>query len=112
MRNPARAQLWRAPGRDPWRSPARMRRRGGDVRHRYLRRISMLAALAATVAMSPELAAGQVPPSAARTSAPAGRQTMPRTPWGDPDLRGRWTNTTTTPLERPNDLAGEQGLTA
>ena len=25
----------------------------------------------------------------------------PRTPWGDPDLQGLWTNTTTTPLERP-----------
>ena len=28
-----------------------------------------------------------------------------RTAWGDPDLQGIWTNTTTTPLERPEDLA-------
>ena len=28
----------------------------------------------------------------------------PRTPWGDPDLQGTWTNTTTTPLERPDDI--------
>ncbi len=31
----------------------------------------------------------------------------PRTPWGDPDLQGTWTNVTATPLERPRDLAGK-----
>ena len=34
-----------------------------------------------------------------------------RTPWGHPDLQGTWTNTTTTPLERPEDLAGKEVLT-
>ena len=34
-----------------------------------------------------------------------------RTPWGDPDLRGTWTNTTRTPLERPADLEGKEFLT-
>ena len=34
----------------------------------------------------------------------------PRTAWGDPDLQGRWTNTTTTPLQRPDDLAGRELL--
>ena len=37
--------------------------------------------------------------------------TVPRTPWGDPDLQGLWTNTTTTPLERPADLADKDVLT-
>ena len=32
--------------------------------------------------------------------------TAPRTPWGDPDLQGIWNNSTTTPLERPRELAG------
>ncbi len=36
--------------------------------------------------------------------------TSPRTGWGDPDLQGRWTNSTTTPLERPADLAGRELL--
>ncbi len=31
---------------------------------------------------------------------PGGEQTW-RTPWGDPDLQGAWTNTTTTPFQRP-----------
>ena len=37
---------------------------------------------------------------------------VPRTPWGDPDLRGQWTNATTTPLERPEDLQDKAILTA
>ena len=35
----------------------------------------------------------------------------PRTAWGDPDLQGTWTNTTTTPLERPDDLGDKEVLT-
>jgi hypothetical protein len=35
-----------------------------------------------------------------------------RTPWGDPDLQGIWTNATVTPFERPANLAGKAFLTA
>lgn len=35
------------------------------------------------------------------------RQESPRTPWGDPDLRGYWLNIAYTPLERPDELAGK-----
>jgi hypothetical protein len=35
----------------------------------------------------------------------------PRTPWGDPDLRGYWSNATRTPLQRPADLADKAVLT-
>src|SRR5689334_7561307 len=34
-----------------------------------------------------------------------------RTPWGDPDLQGSWSNATTTPLERPARYAGREFLT-
>jgi hypothetical protein len=34
-----------------------------------------------------------------------------KTPWGDPDLQGTWTNQTLTPLERPAELAGKPVLT-
>ena len=34
-----------------------------------------------------------------------------RTPWGDPDIQGTWTNATTTPLQRPAELAGREFLT-
>ncbi len=35
-----------------------------------------------------------------------------RTPWGDPDLQGIWSNQTPTPLERPDALAGKATLSA
>ena len=35
----------------------------------------------------------------------------PRTPWGDPDLQGTWTNRTTTPLQRPSEFAEQLVLT-
>jgi hypothetical protein len=80
------------------------------MRHGYLRSIGVLAAFAAAVSLSPTLAAGQGKPAATKAAA-VGKGTAPRTPWGDPDLQGVWTNTTTTPLERPDNLAGKQVLT-
>src|SRR5689334_23933746 len=37
--------------------------------------------------------------------------TAPRTPDGQPDLQGVWTNATITPFERPTQLAGKAFLT-
>ena len=54
--------------------------------HRIL---AALFAVAAVVVLMPVSVAGQAP----------------RTPWGDPDLQGLWTNSTTTPLERPDDVS-------
>jgi hypothetical protein len=44
---------------------------------------------------------------------PAGAQRYktPRTPWGDPDLQGLWSNQTSTPLERPDALKDRETLT-
>ena len=35
----------------------------------------------------------------------------PRTPWGDPDLQGRWSNATLTPLQRPAELGDKEFFT-
>ena len=43
-------------------------------------------------------------------SAPVPAQTG-RTPWGEPDLQGVWTNGTTTPLERPASMGTRTMLT-
>ena len=51
-------------------------------------------AILSAVALLPTLTAAQAPG---------------RTPWGDPDLQGVWTNRTTTPLERPSEL-GERAV--
>ena len=37
--------------------------------------------------------------------------TGPRTPWGDPDLQGTYTNKTITPVQRPDELADKAFLT-
>src|ERR1700683_5337923 len=45
---------------------------------------------------------------------PAGAQTqkvLARTPDGQPDLQGVWTNATLTPFERPAQLAGKATIT-
>jgi hypothetical protein len=46
--------------------------------------------------------------------APAVRKawTRPHTPWGEPDLQGKWSYATITPLERPSAQAGREALTA
>ena len=46
-------------------------------------------------------------PAVALAQDPAGA----RTPWGDPDLEGTWTNATLTPLERPRELAAKEFFT-
>jgi hypothetical protein len=70
-------------------------------------------ALAAIVATSLFLLAST--PLAAQTPVPskpsATKTTLARTPWGDPDLQGNWTNKTVTPFERPNALSGKDVLT-
>ena len=49
----------------------------------------------------------------AQTAAASQRQWIPPlTAWGDPDLRGVWDYATMTPLERPQELAGKDVLTA
>ena len=39
------------------------------------------------------------------------RNQAPRTPWGHPDLQGRWTNATLTTLERPVELGSKEFFT-
>jgi hypothetical protein len=55
---------------------------------------------------------GGVPIASAQTGVPA-KETgkAPRTPDGQPDLQGVWTNSTLTPLERPAELAGKTYFT-
>ena len=65
--------------------------------HRVL---AVLLALVIPALFLPVPAAGQA----------AAAESTPMTPWGHPDLQGLWTNKTTTPLERPADLAGKTEL--
>ena len=48
---------------------------------------------------------------AAQQGRKAAQASVPRTPWGHPDLQGTWNNSTITPLERPAKFAGREFLT-
>ena len=76
----------------------RRARREDQMSHRCL---AAVLTIGAVVWLAPAFAAGQA------TTA----STAPRTPWGDPDLQGTYTNKTITPLERPEDLAERAFLT-
>jgi hypothetical protein len=74
--------------------------------HRHL--ASTLAPVIVVALLMQMPAAGQ---ASTKAKAPAKAWTQPRTPDGQPDLQGFWTNSTLTPLERPSELAGKQVLT-
>src|SRR5437667_7233047 len=70
---------------------------------------SLVAAGIAVLALFPADVAGQA--ARAARPAPKASSAKPRTPWGDPDLEGLWSNTTTTPLERLPEASDKQVLT-
>ena len=81
-----------------------MGRTGGDMRDRERASVRWGAAAALCVtALCQGLGAAQPP---ANAGDPA-----PRTPWGEPDLQGIWTDPTATPLERPAQFAGQERFT-
>lgn len=76
--------------------------------------ISTLSNLALAVAITPLLSE---PPLAAQNASAAPKVsakttwTPPRTPSGDPDIQGIWSNASIIPLERPKELEGKQVFT-
>src|SRR5207247_9011407 len=92
--------------------------------HRFLISTGILGAAIAVVSLS--AVAGQAPKSGAPAkagekataapkavkAAPAARTCAPpKPPCGDPDLQGVWNDATSTPLQRPNALSGDDMLT-
>jgi hypothetical protein len=77
------------------------------MRHRMVASFGGLIAIA-VVALATHGVAGQAPaPAAAKPASPATaakKWTVPRTPDGQPDLQGYWTNSTYVPLERPDKV--------
>ena len=69
---------------------------------------SALAAFGVTLLLAP--ANGAEPAAKDAGKAPKS-WTQPRTPDGQPDLQGYWTNGTYIPLERPKELAGKEFYT-
>jgi hypothetical protein len=66
----------------------------------------VIAAAAAITSVSLDRASAQAPSTAAPAPAP-----VLKTPWGDPDLQGIWTDETDTPLQRSAKYAAQEFFT-
>jgi hypothetical protein len=69
----------------------------------------VVAIVTAVSTLIPLAASGQASPTPA---AGAKKWTTPRTPWGEPDLQGTYSNRTITPFERPANVGGREFFTA
>jgi hypothetical protein len=65
-----------------------------------------------TLLMCQNLAAQATAAKAPPAESPAKKWAAPRTPDGQPDLQGTWTNATVTPFQRPAQLGTKQFFTA
>ena len=72
-------------------------------------RITILAVAVTIVAVSPLPALAQATPAPA--PGPAKKWTTPKTPWGEPDLQGAYSNRTITPFERPANVGNREFFT-
>jgi len=76
---------------------------------RFFVSLGVVGIFVAAVLLAPGFAAAQVTPGAAavKATAPAKAWTGARTPDGQPDLQGFWTNAGYTPLQRPDNVTKE-----
>jgi hypothetical protein len=74
---------------------------------RLLAPTGVVAIFVAAVWLAPSLVTAQAPATPATPRPSASKWTPPRTPEGQPDLQGFWTNTTYVPLERPKNVTKE-----
>jgi hypothetical protein len=63
------------------------------------------------VALSAAVLTPVSPASAQASATPGAPAPSPKTPWGEPDLQGIWTDETDTPLQRPPKYANQEFFT-
>src|ERR1700678_2833002 len=80
------------------------------MRERFSGSMLMVAisAAAVVIAVSIDRTSAQAPARSATTPTPAAAL---KTPWGEPDLQGIWTDETDTPLQRPAKYSNQEFFT-
>jgi hypothetical protein len=81
------------------------------MRDRNLVLMGSFAAGVVIACMASVPVAGQTPSVSAQPASAAQTFSVPRTPWGHPDLQGIWNNSTITRLERPKEFETKEFLT-
>jgi hypothetical protein len=77
------------------------------MNHRLLTPMGAVGFILVVAWLAPALVTAQAPAAATQSRTQEKRWTAPRTPDGQPDLQGFWTNTTYVPLQRPKDVTKE-----
>jgi hypothetical protein len=77
------------------------------MNHRVPAQVSVVGLFLAAVWLAPTFLTAQAQTAAGKSRNPAKPWTAPRTPDGQPDLQGFWTNSTYVPLQRPKDVTKE-----
>jgi len=80
------------------------------MRYRWFVSTSPIATTVLIVLLSQPPLFSQAPSASANARVATQPRIPSRTPDGQPDLQGFWTNATTTPLERPSEFAEKQVL--
>jgi hypothetical protein len=81
------------------------------MNHHTLSAPALIAAGAVVALTFAPAAAQSTGPSAAAPSGRSQNWQPPRTPWGEPDLQGTYSNRTITPFERPANVQGREFFT-
>src|SRR5438128_11366131 len=78
-----------------------------SLTRRFFASLSVAGIFVVVALLVPGFVAGQAPTAPAKPKVPAKAWTLSHTADGQPDLQGYWTNTSYTPLKRPNNLNRE-----
>src|SRR5262245_48454575 len=79
------------------------------MRHRSAALLAIVSVLGVATVTRARIV-GQTSTAQPKPVSPAKKWTPPRTSWGEPDLQGKWSYATVTPLERPVDQTGRDTL--
>src|SRR5215510_6551100 len=81
------------------------------MRRRILQLVAVFAVLVGLILLLKFTGADQTSKAAATADTPGTKSSGLKTPWGEPDLQGIWTDEYQTPLQRPAKYAGKESFT-